>query len=215
VIDARLFHRADDDALTEVADLNPLLAEPPPPANPIAQLLGTNGGGNGGAPPGEAFARTAGFALEDLRRLTGEIGRGTYAAIVLVEHVWATDLRETVREAGGRLVAQGFLTPEVVTIIGAELEARAEAQAALELAEAARGSALVQALGQLAQREPVSAEEQARAAAGVVDVLVDRGFVHPTEARDAVEALTTAGLLESALVEAALAEAEDAVGRDD
>ena len=214
VIDARLFHRADDGRLTEV-DLNPLLAEPPAPANPIAHLLGTNGGGgNGGAPPQEAFARTAGFALEDLRRLTDEIGRGQYAAVVLVEHEWAGQLRETIREAGGRLLAQGFLTPEVVMIVGAELEARKQAQAALEIAKAARGSALVEALATLAEREPGSPEGRAQAAAAIVDVLVDQGFVHPTEAGDAVEALTAAGLLETAIVEAAIAEAEEVLGED-
>ena len=213
VIDARLFHRAEDGRLTEV-DLNPLLAEAASPANPIAHLLGTNGGGNGGAPPQEAFARTAGFALEDLRRLTEEIGRGQYAAVLLVEHEWAAQLRETVREAGGRLLAQGFLTPEVVMIVGAELEARKQAQAALEIAKAARGSALVEALATLAEREPGSPEGRAQAAAAVVDVLVDQGFVHPTEAGDAVDALSAAGLLETAIVEAAIAEAEDVLGED-
>jgi hypothetical protein len=214
VLDARLFHRAEDDKLTEV-DLNPLLGEPPPQANPIAHLLGANGGGsNGGASPQEAFARTAGFAIEDLRRLTDEIGPGQYAAVVLVEHVWAETLRETVREAGGRLLGQGLLTPELVLIVGAELEAQREAEAARELAEATRGAALVEALASIAQRSSGSAEERASAAAGVVDVLVDQGFVHPTEARDAVDALTTAGLLETALVEAALAEAEDALGEN-
>ena len=43
VLDARLFHRAPDGKLTEV-DLNPLLADPPAPGNPLAHLLGTNGG---------------------------------------------------------------------------------------------------------------------------------------------------------------------------
>ena len=43
-------------------------------------------------------------------------------------------------------------------------------------------------------------------------MLVDQGFVHATEAGDAVDALATAGLLERALVEAAVAEAEDALG---
>jgi hypothetical protein len=45
-----------------------------------------------------------------------------------------------------------------------------------------------------------------------VGVLVDQGFIHATETADAVGALATAGVLESALVEAAVAEAEDAVG---
>src|ERR1700742_911600 len=113
VLDARLFHRSPDGDLTE-ADLGPLLAERPTDANPVAHLLGVNGAnGNGGLPAIEAFAHTAGFALEDLRRLTEEIGPGDYAVGVLVEHVWASRLRETIREAGGRLVGQGFLTHEV------------------------------------------------------------------------------------------------------
>ncbi len=212
VLDARLVHRGDDGKLTEV-DLNPLLADPPEPANPIAHLLGTNGGGgNGGTTVQEAFHRTAGFALEDLRTLTDEIGEGEYAAVVLVEHLWAAGLRETVREAGGRLLGQGFLTPEVVMVVGAEVRARADAEAALELAEATRVSALVEALGAIASREGSTAEERVRAAADVVGVLVAQGFVHATEAGDAVDALATAGVLETALVEAAVAEAEDALG---
>lgn len=214
VIDARLVHRGEDGKLTEV-DLNPLLGDPPEPANPIAHLLGTNGGGgNGGTSAQEAFHRTAGFALEDLRNLTDEIGAGEYAAVVLVEHLWAAGLRETVREAGGRLLGQGFLTPEVVMVVGAEVRARADAEAALELAEATRVSALVDALGAIAAREGSTAEERVRAAAEVVGVLVDKGFVHASEAGDAVGALATAGVLESALVEAAVAEAEDALGDD-
>ena len=41
-----------------------------------------------------------------------------------------------------------------------------------------------------------------------------RGSCHATEAGDAVDALSTAGLLERALVEAALLESEDALGED-
>ena len=214
VIDARFVHRGEDGKLVEV-DLNPLLNDPPEPANPIAHLLGTNGGGgNGGASAQEAFHRTAGFALEDLRNLTDEIGEGEYAAVVLVEHLWAAGLRETVREAGGRLLGQGFLTPEVVMVVGAEVRARADAQAALELAEATRVSALVDALAAIASREGATVEERTRAAAEVVGVLVEQGFIHATEAADAVGALATAGVLESALVEAAVAEAEDALSED-
>jgi hypothetical protein len=166
VLDARLFHRAADGDLTEF-DIGPLLAEQPEERpNPIARLLGVNGGGgNGGLAPPEAFARTAGFALEDLRRLTDEIGPGDYAAAILVEHVWAARLRDVVRAAGGRLLGQGFLTPEVVMVVGAEIQARADAEAALELAEAARGSALVEALSVLVGRDRGSAKDAARAAA--------------------------------------------------
>ena len=213
VLDARLFHRSPDGVLTEV-DLNPLLADPlaPPPGNALAHLLGVNGGGgNGGRHPAEAFARTAGFALEDLRRLTDEIGPGDHAAVVLVEHLWAGRLREAVREAGGRLLGQGFLTPEVVMIVGAEMQARADAEAAIELAQAARGAALVEALETFAAGTGSSVEERTRAAAQVVRVLVAQGFVHEPEAEAAIEALAMSGVMESAIVQAAIAEAEDMV----
>jgi hypothetical protein len=213
VLDARLFHRADDGKLSEV-DLNPLLADPPPQGNPIAHLLGANGAGGNGAGHDHGLAGTVGFALEDLRRLTDEIGPGDYAAAVLVEHVWAERLRETVREAGGRLLAQGFLTPEVVMVVGAELKALSDAEAAIELAQAARGAALLEALETLGPSAGAAAsvEERTKAATQVVRVLVERGFIHEPEASDAVGTLATEGLLEAAIVEAALTEAEDASG---
>jgi hypothetical protein len=214
VLDARLFHRSEEGKLTEI-DLSPVLAGvTDPPDRAIAHLLGANGaGGNGARHPAEAFARTTGFALEDLRRLTDEIGPGDYAAVVIVEHLWAARLREVVRAAGGRLLGQGFLTPEVVMIVGAELQARADAEAAIELAQAARGAALLEALERFADGTGTnSIEDRSRGAAQVVRVLVENGFLHEPEAEAAVDALVTAGLIESALVQAAVAEAQDAVG---
>jgi hypothetical protein len=209
VLDARLFHRAPDETLTEV-DLGPLLADRPAElANPVSRLLGVNGaGGNGGLRPQEAFARTAGFALEDLRRLTDEIGPGDHAVALLIEHRWAGRLREAVREAGGRLVGQGFLTPELTMVVGAEIQARADAEAAIELANAARGAMLLDALSTLARQQRGS-EESTRAAAEVVRVLVAEGFVHEAEAHAAIDALATAGLIETALLQAAVGEAEE------
>ncbi len=214
VLDARFFHRAADGKLTEV-DLGPLLADRPRDyGNPVAHLLGVNGaGGNGAMRGAEAFSRTAGFALEDLRRLTDEIGPGEHAAAVLVEHVWASHLREAMLAAGGRLVGQGFLTQDLAMIVGAEIRAHADAQAALELANQARGAALVDALAVLSPGQRGPASERARAAAEVVRVLVAEGFVPSAEAPAAVDALATAGLIEIAALEAAVAEAEDLLAR--
>jgi hypothetical protein len=216
VLDARFFHRSPEGKLTEI-DLNPVLADPPAdPDRTIAHLIGANGGGNGGTrSPAEAFARTAGFALEDLRRLTDEIGPGDHAGVLLIEHVWATRFAEAVRAAGGRLLGQGYLTPEVVMVVGAELQARAEAEAAIEIAEAARGAALVEALGTFSGHGDSSVEQRTRASAQVVKALVDRGFVHETEAAGAIDALIASGLIESAMAQAAIAEAEDLLARQE
>jgi hypothetical protein len=156
----------------------------------------------------ETYARTAGFALDDLRRLSDEIGAGEHAAVLLVEHVWASHLRELILDRGGHLVAQGMLTPEVMLLVGAELQAKADAEAAIELADAARGAALLRALGELTGDAPEAPSPPA-AAAAVVGALVDAGFVRECEAAAAVDALATRGIVEQALLHGAAAEAEE------
>jgi hypothetical protein len=214
VLDARLFQRTAE-GFTEI-DLNPLLADKTEPdANPIARLMREDGGGsNGGHSPAEAIARTSGFALEDLRRLKELIEPSEHTVAVLVEHQWAAHLQDAIRDAGGMLLGQGMLTREVEMIVGDEVQARAEAEAAIEIAEAARGAALLDAISTLAERGTQPVEQRSTAAAEIVRVLVEDGFIHPSEAHDAVEALATKGLLELATFEAAIAEVEDVLGPD-
>lgn len=213
VLDARLFHRGPAGKLTEV-DLNPLIGAPRSDAAPVARLLGLDGaGGNGGMAPAQAFARVSGFAVDDLRRLVDEVGPGEYVAVVLVEHLWAARLREVVREAGGRLLGQGLLTPELITVAGAEIQAQAEARKAIELAQAARGAALVDALMTVAERGHVSPQERSAAAAEVVRVLVAEGFIADTDAPDAIDALAAVGLVDAAALRAAIADAEQLLAR--
>jgi hypothetical protein len=216
VLDARLLHRSPEGDLTEV-DLGELLVERPTElANPVARLLAGNGNGNGNGHPGQrALAETVGFALDDVHRLTDEIGPGDIALAILVEHRWAAHFREAVREAGGRLLGQGFLTPEVVMVIGAEIQAHADAEAAIELANATRGAALLEALETISKRQRATPEESAHAAAEVVRALTAGGLIDASDASAAIDALATAGLIEMAVVEAARAEAEDFLGDDD
>ena len=213
VLDARLLHRSPQGDLTE-ADLGELLVDRPEEVgHAVARLLaGGNGNGRGvRTAPGD----TVGFAMEDVQRLTDEIGPGDYALAILVEHLWAAHFREAVRAAGGRLLGQGFLTPEVVMVVGAEIQAHADAEAAIELANATRGAALLEALGTIARRERATPEESASAAAQVVRALTAVGLIDESEAPAAIDALATAGLLELAVVEAARAEAQDLLGDQD
>jgi uncharacterized membrane protein len=214
VVDARLLSRGRDGDLTET-DLNQIIGDPVGSAwRPAAHLFGLNGAGEldggGGAISAETYARTAGFEIEDLRRLTDEIGPGTHAAVVLVEHLWAARLRALVRERSGQLVAQGMLTPEVVALIGVELQAKADAEAAIELADAARGAALLDALATLTGGEQ---PPRASAAAAVVGALVDAGFVRASEAGEAIDALAERGIVERALLLGAAAEAEELLAK--
>ena len=46
-------------------------------------------------------------------------------------------------------------------------------------------------------------------------MLVDKGFLHEPEAGDAIDALAVSGLIETAIVQAAIAEAEEMLARQD
>ena len=132
--------------------------------------------------------------------------------MLLVEHLWAGRVRTLVRERGGRVLAQGLLTPEVMLLVGAELQAKNDAEAAIELADAARGAALLEALATLGG-EPAARRPPAEAAGAVVRALVDAGFVRDCEAAGAIDALAERGIVERALLEGAAAEAEDLLER--
>ncbi|WP_235882228.1 DUF1269 domain-containing protein [Streptomyces apricus] len=66
---------------------------------------------------GNAF----GLSLDDIRDMAQQLDPGTAAGFVLLEHVWARDLRAAVREAGGVPVAEGFLTEESLGLVVAEI----------------------------------------------------------------------------------------------
>ena len=66
---------------------------------------------------------------------------------MLFEHTWAIPFRDAIRRAGGRGLAQGFITPEGLMIVGEEIEAIAEAELAIEVSDAVRGAAMLDALG--------------------------------------------------------------------
>ena len=61
---------------------------------------------------------------------------GDSAGFVLIEHVWARDLKGAIRDAGGFPLGEGFLTPEALAAVGAELVAISEAIEELEREEA-------------------------------------------------------------------------------
>lgn len=59
-----------------------------------------------------------GLDKEDIELLAGEIPKGDAAMVLLIEHTWAQPIRNAVRKAGGMLLAQDFLSPELLLSIG-------------------------------------------------------------------------------------------------
>ena len=153
-----------------------------------------------------------GLGLGDLQTIKDSIGPGQAALLLLFEHTWATALKGAVRGAGGVPLVQGFLTPEALMLVGAEVRAVVEAEATIALAEAVKGAAVLDALAVVEEAEAV---KQA-AAAEAARALIAAGLIEEAAAQEAVDTLVAAELIEAPAAAAAAAAAEEgnAQGQD-
>jgi uncharacterized membrane protein len=95
-------------------------------------LFGYGAAGEAGAELGAeigglAAAETGEFGLDqdDLDAIADLIPRGTSAAFLLLEHLWAVGLKEAVRNADGAVLAHGWITPATLIAMGEEAAAAA------------------------------------------------------------------------------------------
>lgn len=171
----------------------------------INGLIGAGAAGSGGAGISAEALATAehdyGLSVADVQQLAAEIEPGNAAGILLVEHCWAAGFKYAVRAAGGRMLAQGYLTPEALLMIGKEVQAIVEAEATIELAEAVKGAAVLDALITVAEAETVKDAAIAEATSAVIAA----DIVKAAAAAEAVRALIVAGMITDAAAEEALA----------
>ena len=85
---------------------------------------------------GHAF----GLSQMEMQELAASLKPGNSAGFLLVEHVWARDLKGAIRDAGGFPLGEGFLTPEALAEVATELVAMSEAIEELEAEEAGAGA---------------------------------------------------------------------------
>ena len=62
-----------------------------------------------------------GITRKEILDMIKAVPEGTAACILIIEHLWAKSLKQELRDAGGVLVAQGMLTPELLAAAGEEL----------------------------------------------------------------------------------------------
>jgi len=158
----------------------------------------------------ELAARSSGITPEDLKAAVAAIAPGKALGVLLFEHTWAVPLRDAIWRAGGRGLAQGFITPEGLMMVGAELEAISEAELAIEVSDAVRGAAILDALIAIDQAEQI----KTAVAADVLRTLVVADMIEEAAVEEAVQVLAAADLierkaLESAEMKAAAAEAKN------
>jgi len=138
-----------------------------------------------------------GVSGDELSTFVEDMEPGTAAALLLLEHRWAIGFRDAILDAGGEFLLQDYLTPDTLFMFGAELEAQAEAAAAIDAAEEA-----------VAISEAIQAEAARRAIAA----LITAGMIEDAAMDEAAEVVADALAIEFIAddeAEAAVEEAED------
>jgi hypothetical protein len=88
----------------------------------------------------EIQAHAFGLSQREIHGIAASLKPGSSAGFQLIEHVWARDLKEAIRDAGGFPLGEGFLTPETLTPVAPELLAMSETLEELESEEAGAGA---------------------------------------------------------------------------
>jgi len=92
----------------------------------VGGLIGLGAGGAEGAELGAVAGAISaldeyeyGLDAESLASIGDDIPAGGAALMAVIEHVWAIGFRNAMRDSGGILIAQDFLSPEALIALGA------------------------------------------------------------------------------------------------
>ena len=109
----------------------------------VGALLGFDFEDDGERPDGssqEIQGHAFGLSERDIQEIAASLHPGSSAGFLLIEHVWARDLKRAIRDAGGFPLGEGFLTTETLAAVATELLAMSEALEELESEEAGAGA---------------------------------------------------------------------------
>jgi hypothetical protein len=182
----------------------------------VGKLLGLGMGSSEGVAASsngrtfEAATHAAGLDVADLEAIVRDLAPDTAVGVLMFEHTWAIPLRDAIRRAGGVPLVQGFVTPEALFMVGAELEAIVEAEQTIEVATIVKGAAVLDALATIEAAEAVKAV----AAAEVLRTLIVADLIEEAAIQEAIDVLALAGLIEAEALAIADAAADQAAAED-
>ena len=194
-------------------------------------LIGLHEGGLEGMLVGEELGalavaeRDAGLGVDRMNELAESIPAGGAAAILVIEHHWAAELRDAIVDAGGFALMQAMISPDALALVGDELRVKMEAEDAIEAAEEVKMAAAMEIATTLVEMELIEDAAIVEAA----DVVATALAIEDAAAEDVIDTLFAAELIEEAakeeaenvvrmsldVEEAATEEAEDAVAAAD
>jgi hypothetical protein len=146
-----------------------------------------------------AASESIGLDYQGIRRVVENLQPGRAFAVLMFEHSWAIPLAAAVRRAGGVPLAQGFVTPEALVMVGEELNAIVEAAQAIEVSEIVKSAAILDILATLQEAEAI----KTAIAADVLRTLAVAELIEEAAVEEAITTLAAAGLLEAKYLDAA------------
>jgi uncharacterized membrane protein len=93
----------------------------------VAALLGIQLDDEAGPGAPAAEEHSFGFTKAEIAEMAAGLEPGGSAGLLLIEHVWARSLRKAVKDAGGRMIGEGFLTPDTIASVEPKLVAMSQA----------------------------------------------------------------------------------------
>ena len=154
-----------------------------------------------------ATSQSMGLDYPGIQQLVTNLKPGKAFGVLMFEHTWAIPLRDAIRRAGGVPLAQGFLTPEVLLMVGEELRVISEAERTIEASQIIQSAVILDTLATLQDAEAI----KTAIAADVLRTLVYAELIEEAAMKDAIDALAAKGLLEAEYLEQAVqAESQEA-----
>ena len=101
----------------------------------IGALLGFDFEGEEPSELSEIEGHAFGLSQTEIQDIAASLKPGSSAGFLLIEHVWARELKRAIRDAGGIPLGEGFLTPETLAEVASELVAMSEALEELDAEE--------------------------------------------------------------------------------
>ena len=172
----------------------------------VGKLLGVSNASAGELAAGAienilaAASHSVGLDYPGLRKVVEDLPPGQAFGVLMFEHTWAIPLRDAIRRAGGIPLAQGFLTPEALVIVGEELRMIAEAERTIEVAQIVQSAAILDTLATLQEAEAI----KTAIAADVVRTLAIAELIEEAAVAEAIETLAAVGLLEAEYLDKAV-----------
>jgi hypothetical protein len=108
-------------------------------------------------------------------------------------------------------LAQGFLTQEALIMVGQELQAIADAEQTIEVAQIVKSAAILDTLATLQEAEAI----KTAIAADVVRTLAIANLIEEAAVSDVIDALAAKGILEAKYLQAAEREDEQEAAEDE